>query len=56
MVVKVTWNRDSVNEGEPDRTTEKLEKGLWNPEVHEKGAWREDLRDLVKTSDDVINE
>ena len=56
MVVKVTWNKDSVNPGESEITTEKLEKGCWNPEVHEKGAWREDLRELVKTSDDVINE
>ena len=56
MVVKVTWDKDSVKEGESDKTTEKLEKGRWNPEVHEEGAWREDLRGLVKTSDDVINE
>ena len=52
-VVKATikWDSTCIGEEESDESVEKLKKYKWNPEKPDDGAWREDLRPLMKKID-----
>ena len=52
-VIKATikWDSTCIGEGESDESVEKLKKYKWNPEKPDDGAWREDLRHLMKKID-----
>ena len=53
MVVEVTWNEEFVEEGNSNKTVEKLQKRYWNPDNHRNGSCKEDLRKYVKAADDI---
>ena len=52
-VVKATikWDSTCIGEGESDESVEKLKKYKWNPDKPDDGAWREDLRHLMRKID-----
>ena len=53
IVATVKWDIDCIGEGEADVTeSEILKKNLWNPDKPKPGAWREDLRHLMRTFDE----
>ena len=46
------------NEDEQDNsitTVQRLKESSWNTETHKNGTWRENLRHLEKTADDIFN-
>ena len=44
----VKWDANSIGEGEADESDEELKKNLWNPDQPKAGAWRQDVRHLMK--------
>jgi len=52
-VIKATikWDSTCIGEEESDESVEKLKKYKWNPEKPDDGAWREDLRHLMRKID-----
>ena len=53
MDLKIRWNEDE--QGENITTVQRLKELSWNTETHKNGKWRENLRHLEKTADDIFN-
>ena len=53
MDLKITWNEDE--QGNSTTTVQRLKEPSWNTETHKNGTWRENLRHLEKTADDIFN-
>ena len=51
--VDVTWDESCLAKGEAPTSKEKIEKKNWNTDKHHNGTWREDLSELIITSDDI---
>ena len=51
--LKIKW--DDSEQGDSITTIQRLTKSNWNNETHVDGTWRENLRRLVKTSEDIFN-
>ena len=53
MDLKIIWNEDE--QGNTITTVQWLKESRWNTETHKNGTWRENLRHLKKTADDIFN-
>ena len=53
MDLKSIWNEDE--QGNSITTVQRLKESSWNTETHKNGTWRENLRHLEKTADDIFN-
>ena len=53
MDFKIRWNEDE--QGNSITTVQRLKESSWNTETHKNGTWRENLRPLEKTADDIFN-
>ena len=53
MDLKIRWNQDE--RGNINTTVQRLKESSWNTETHKNGTWRENLRHLDKTADDIFN-
>ena len=53
MDLKIRWNEDE--HGNIITTVQRLKESSWNTETHKNGTWRETLRHLEKTADDIFN-
>ena len=47
--VDIKWDEQFVACGESDKMEEILKKNLWNPSTPRKGAWRQDVREYLRT-------
>ena len=53
MDLKITWNEDK--QGKSITTVQRLKESSWNTETHKNGTWRDNLRHLENTADDICN-
>ena len=53
MYLKIIWNEDE--QGNSITKVQRLKESSWNTETHKNGTWRENLRHLEKTADDIFN-
>ena len=53
MDLKIRCNEDET--GNSITTVQRLKESSWNAETHKNGTWRENLRHLEKTADDIFN-
>ena len=53
MDLQIRWNEDE--QGNSITTVQRLKESSWNTETHKNGTWRENLRHLEKTADDIFN-
>ena len=53
MDLKIRWNEDE--QGNSITTVQRLKESSWNNVAHKNGTWRENLRHLEKTADDIFN-
>ena len=51
--LKIIWNEDE--QGNSITAFQRLKESSWNTETHKNGTWRENLRHLEKTADDIFN-
>ena len=55
IVATIKWDKNSIGEGDADGTeSEILKKNRWNPDKPKPGAWREDLRHLMKNTESTL--
>ena len=52
MDLKIRWNEDE--QGNSTTTVQRLKESIWNTETHKTGTWRENLRHLEKTANDIF--
>ena len=53
MDLKIIWNQDE--QGTSITRVQRLKESSWNTETLKNGTWRENLRHLEKTADDIFN-
>ena len=53
MDLKIRWNKDE--QGNSITKVKRLKESSCNTETHKNGTWRENLRHLEKTVDDIFN-
>ena len=51
--LKIRWNEDE--QGDSITTVQRLKESSWDTETQKNGTWRENLRHLEKTADDIFN-
>ena len=54
LKMEVRWDEECLREGDMKLSVEKCLKSKWNPEKHTKGAWREDLHQLVIDAENAL--
>ena len=52
MDLKIRWNYDE--QGNSITTFQRLKESSQNTETHKNGTWREKLRHIEKTADDIL--